>query len=335
MTRSKINEYYKQKQRIKNFIIEALRQLSKPSQTKEILIKVNQLMALDTEKQYAEKGYILGNLEMDKANFKEINLENMVDKRTIQRRLSELVDEGLLEVSGYYLYSLADNVKHNVKYHAPKFGGFALANLMSIHWPMLFNIEQNVKKMVEIFGLYLLYCLVEAARPVNEEQTNLTKYWLENVFDPMNLYSYFLSAFQYQPTDREASYNLQRFGKDNSKHGLSVQELDIERFKLITGQYAGDRREPNELHEIQYELSAKIVKDISNVIKKLYPDLYKKLLETRASFLGVPKQLSQYQKDIVTLGSFGTDEDTGEEETTVIHHTTKISPLSKPKKLKG
>jgi hypothetical protein len=348
MTTSKINEYYKQKQLIKNFIIEALRQLIKPSQTKEILIKVNELMVLDAKNQYAEKGYIMGNFEKDKANFKETDFQKMIDKRTIQRRLSELVEEGLLGRKDYYFYSLADKVKHNVKYHAPQFGGFALADIMSVHWPMLFNVEGNVKKLVEMFGVYLMYCLIEGARPavievredekksidmISEEQANLTKYWVENVFNPMDFYSYFLSTFQYQPTDKEASTNLKKFGVDNSKHGPSIQDLDIERFKVITGQYTGDRREPKELDEIQFELSAKRVKDISNVIKQEYPDLYSMLSEARASFLGVPKQLSQYQKDMVTLGSFGTDGDTGEEETTVIHHTTKKKSLSKPRKL--
>jgi hypothetical protein len=326
--------------------------LIEDSQTNEIFIKVNELMVLDTKKMYAEKGYLLGNLEKNKASYSKkdltkIQTNKMIDKRTVQRRLAELVEEDLLEISGYYSYSLTDKVKHNVKYHAPQFGGFALANLMSIHWPTLFNIEENVKKMVEMFGVYLLYCLVECARPavidegkdgkksidmISEEQANLTARFAENVFNPMNLYSYFLSAFQYQPPDKEASNNLKRFGQDNSKHGPSIQDLDMERFKIITEQYTGDRRDQKELHETQFELGAKKVKDISDVIKKLYPDFYGKLLEARASFLGVPKQLSQYQKDMVPLGSFGTDEDTGEKETTIIHRIRKKNPISKPRK---
>jgi hypothetical protein len=96
----------------------------------------------------------------------------------------------------------------------------------------------------------------------------------------------------------------------------------------MTGSYAGDRRSRQELNEL-YMLNVERVKNITHVLKKVYPEHYSRLSEARASFPGVPKQLSQYQKDMVALGSFGTDEDTGEEETTVIHRI----PLSKPRKL--
>jgi hypothetical protein len=342
MTTSRMKgEYERNKNMMKNYIIEALRQLGKPSLPYEIHAKVNEII---------EEEIITEN---ERENRKR-------DLRTIKRRLKEMVADGLIERNeDNNRYSLTDRVKSNIKYYASQFGGYALANIMSIHWPTIFHLEINVRKLVEMFGVYMIYCFIEAARPVNLDETdawkgvdrsevkkikkmkdvwvekdNLARQWIENVFPTSNMYDYFLSTFQHQPHDRDADRNLKQYEKNKAKSKLpSIQDLAGERFEFLTWPYGrkrlldgrivtDDRKEIDELseHELgqQYELNEEMVKRLAQTLKTAYPMLYNKLLEARAGFLGKPKEMSQSQGDS-KLGYF--DPITEE---TVIHRKQKI-----------
>ena len=56
------------------------------------------------------------------------------------------------------------------------------------------NLEENIETLIKIFGFYTIYCLVEAARPTNDnnvasnsrtrsKRNDLSLSWTNEVFD--------------------------------------------------------------------------------------------------------------------------------------------------------
>jgi hypothetical protein len=318
-------EYERQEQRLMNYIVDALRQLdNKPTRKHDINAKVIEIMKLDLPLPKTIGGVVESEFQTQKRS-----------DRTILRTIQKMVKRGMMQEYPHNLYSLTNEVESNIKYHAPQFGGFALANLMGIHWPTLFPLEANLKKLVEIFGVFLLYCFIEAARRVENvgdkkklkdiwnEKDDLSRSWIQNVFSSMNMYEYFLATFQNQPSDREAMENNQRFVKDHGKYGPSIQDLYTDkRFHFLTEVYGRETKElpqisfyKKELEDkeeeykpekllseydyeryVAYELPEAKIKRLSQALKDAYPNLYSKLLEARASFFGKPKERSQQQR---------------------------------------
>jgi hypothetical protein len=48
---------------------------------------------------------------------------------------------------------------------------------MNCYFPTIYTIDQNLKKLTEIFGTYVVYCLIEAARLVMSNKTSDEKHW--------------------------------------------------------------------------------------------------------------------------------------------------------------
>ena len=51
---------------------------------------------------------------------------------------------------------------------ASSYGNMALNNIMNCHFPTVNSLEENLDRLVEIFGLYIVYCLIEASRLIAE-----------------------------------------------------------------------------------------------------------------------------------------------------------------------
>jgi predicted transcriptional regulator len=106
-----------------------------------------------------------------------------MDLRTIQRWLVKLVERGLVE-NKYNKYSLSEPGKRHLQFRefVRSYGLIALNNVMNFYFPTLYTVDQNLKKLVEIFGTYVVYCLIEAARLIISNKTNNEEHWRSSYF---------------------------------------------------------------------------------------------------------------------------------------------------------
>jgi hypothetical protein len=74
---------------------------------------------------------------------------------------------------------------------------------MYSYFPQMINLEENIETLVKIFGFYTIYCFVEAARPVNDnnaasnsrtpyQRNDLSLSWTNDVSDHEEMFHSFL-----------------------------------------------------------------------------------------------------------------------------------------------
>jgi hypothetical protein len=194
-----------------------------------------------------------------------------ISMRTILRKLVKLHNEGWLEHKDSR-YSIKDKLKADIRLFAPQFGRSALSNMMKQYNPSLHTtFERNLDEMIKLFGVYMIYCFTEAARPTlttsnlhntkslshitKLDRDKLASFWVQNVFSPLDMYNYFLAVMENQKEKGTGT-------KEKHKH----------------------QQQPP-----WYELDSKIIENISNVLEKNYRPQYEPLLETSSYFLRGPK----------------------------------------------
>ena len=194
-------------------------------------------------------------------------LENMTKKRsvvmrTIMRRLKKLSEEGVLDhVNNTYFIN--DMLKSDIRFYARDFGILALSEIMKRDYhPSRNTLERNTEDLIKAFGVYVVYCFAQAARPVtsitgidkhgDKSQTpdRLASFWVQNVLSTLEMYNYFFAVI------------------DSRRHQNDM--------KSTKGSF--------------YELETETVEKILDTIKKKYPDYYKPLLETSSFFIKGPKE---------------------------------------------
>jgi hypothetical protein len=328
MTKSNLPDY-KAYQQIRNLdhVFSALSMLN-VANSKEILNYVNKnILSKHNERieRVAHQEFDAGRFDTRKRDKYLRDNRQLTSRRTVQRCLQFFIKRGLVQKNNE-LYSLTEHAKSEVRYYGRQFGGLALSAIMSIHFPILYSsLKENIDQLVTIFGLFTLYCMIEAARPAstikarsprvyavtgktadNIERDRLASTWLQQVFDPVNMYDYFLAAMCYYEEDQENDKRkLERedLGDNRFTIGIrdrdgklmpppSTQKLAEDRFYLLTSDefdYAkqGAKRP-------LYELKQETISEITRILKtnNKYRMFYKRLLEARASFLGRPKELS-------------------------------------------
>lgn len=89
--------------------------------------------------------------------------KNTITRETIQRKLKELVSEGLVKKDNVK-YSLSELALSDLRYFNPDsgshFGNLLLNELLKLHYPTIDDFQTNIKKLVEILGFYMLYLLI-------------------------------------------------------------------------------------------------------------------------------------------------------------------------------
>jgi hypothetical protein len=139
--------------------------------------------------------------------------EQAITIRTVHRKLSSLVREGLLHrASGKY--ELTSKAKSDVRYFAQEVGNDILTELMYTYIPAAYSLEKNVDFMVRLFGVYLLFCFIETARPVSHVKENDQIYGpskhevisscLQHLVRVEDMFDYFLSTLDYLTSDDDA-----------------------------------------------------------------------------------------------------------------------------------
>ena len=195
-------------------------------------------------------------------------LEEMIQKRsivmrTIMRRLKKLSDEEHVLDHVNNTYSIKDTLKSDIRLYARDFGILALSEIMKRDYhPSHNTLERNTEELIKAFGVYVVYCFAQAARPLtsttgidkhgDKSQTSdkLVSFWIQNVLSPLEMYNYFFAAI------------------DSRRH-----QNDMKSTKRSF-----------------YELETETVEKILDTIEKKYPDHYKPLLETSSFFIKGPKE---------------------------------------------
>lgn len=103
--------------------------------------------------------------------------------RTIQKWLSKYLEYGYVGYinNGYYLIAKG---KREIQFRnfAKGYGIMALNSLLDLHFPTINTIEENLQKLIDIFGTYVIYCLIEAARLITAEKNNRQDHWKSSYF---------------------------------------------------------------------------------------------------------------------------------------------------------
>ena len=174
--------------------------------------------------------------------------------RTIQKWLSKYLEYGYVGYinNGYYLIAKG---KREIQFRnfAKGYGIMALNSLLDLHFPTINTIEENLQKPIDIFGTYVIYCLIEAARLITAEKNNrqdhwrstyfgseinfdregkfrerkLINSWITHTFNPINMLNLFLAVIS------NSTYNTNDLNNDDiiSKYRKYLEENQMNTFK--------------------------------------------------------------------------------------------------------
>jgi hypothetical protein len=251
--------------------------------------------------QIANEGYENGII--DNNQMKELIKRLSPRRETVARKLSELLARNLVGKDGIS-YFIKDNAKYDARYFPSTFGAVCLKSLFRDHFPMIDYLGNNLARLILMFGVYVVYCFIEAARPADfynskvalsmtrSERDELTLCYIRQVFDPLLMYKYFLAALKNQPKDIVVEQHRQHLHKDEW-FGLPVfdieyaKKMDMLTEVLSTSDFADDAIS-NETNKLQYyrvnkdpdrpyELDETMVTNMIKVLGLFYPDIFKRI----------------------------------------------------------
>jgi hypothetical protein len=122
----------------------------------------------------------------------------------------------------------------------------ALNNIMNCHFPTVVTLEENLVKMVQIFGIYIVYCLIEAARLITAndnsqrdhwhsyyfghssnfnrdgefKEEKLVSSWIKDVFNPWQMLNIFLTVI----SNVNESSTIETKGNESMKQETALDE---------------------------------------------------------------------------------------------------------------
>lgn len=223
--RYKKNQRRKFRREILNALVEAnnsvdsKKKKGKGLSTKEIKKYINDkilrsLSQLTDINQKYEQGVIS---KSDKDELEEkVKSKFCIKERTIENHLKDFKKEGWVEKKGKEYFILEDFLKltHQLSY---SYSEEILDSIMKLHTPLYNTLEKNMSDLITLFGTYVIACILEASRPIDdkfftvkkmkalttEQKNEFTKIWLEKVINTRIMYKYFLETFLNQPPDKQ------------------------------------------------------------------------------------------------------------------------------------
>jgi hypothetical protein len=174
----------------------------------------------------------------------------------------------------------------NPKYLPEEFGSFVLSSMSKSFYPSIQNFEKNLADLIQLFGTYVLLCLLEAGRPPTNmpkfdlnERDNLATNWIDNVIDTKTMYSILWGIIENQKTDEA----LQKWIEDNvSSDGRFVDvqgnpsppesafDYILERFDYVTHKVSDSANTGKPLFEIEPEKILYVEKILQNMNSLFY-----------------------------------------------------------------
>lgn len=167
------------------------------------------------------------NGEITRTKMKEFINEKTLSKRTIHRHLNFLAKNALIEHHDYR-YSIPDKVRRDIRYWSHEFGNSILDALMRSYFPHVLKFEENIEQLINIFGIYTIYCLAKAAHPParegdsyknNIDRDSLVVSWVNEVFNPQRMFEYFVAIMaSVPPADKVEGIRNYTFVKGHPKY---------------------------------------------------------------------------------------------------------------------
>jgi DNA-binding transcriptional ArsR family regulator len=235
---------------------------------------------LKKAKERADKLYENGELDLSKKK-KFIN-ENTISKRTIHRHLDYLTEQKLVEHIGYK-YRLTDRVKNDIRYWSGKFGDLILDKMLRNYFPQTQLFEQNVDEIIKIFGVYMIYCFIQAAQQgpafinrkmskidmMNSDKVALS--WIQEVFKPQRMLGDFITIMSNLPAD-EKMLSVPRLG--NSTIPESANDI------CMKGWF--ERAKPSSYDIIKkpwFQMDPSIIDKIIDVLERKYSRYHEPIMQ--------------------------------------------------------
>lgn len=254
------------------------------------------------------------NGKITKVEKKEFIKEKTLSKRTIHRHLDFLVEKCLIEHFGHE-YCIVDRVKRNTEYWSHEFGNSILNALMRSYFPHVLKFEENIEQLINIFGIYTVYCLSKAAHPPvnksdshknNLDRDSLVVSWVNDVFNPQSMIGYFVAIMTSLPPDDKvervrnntfvtghAKYpnwldKIWKSGsppsskhitwKDENGHDFSPEDACVIRTKRFLNLLYSKTNSNDIPRESNFVLEADTTQRITEVIEKKYHNYYESIV---------------------------------------------------------
>jgi hypothetical protein len=213
------------------------------------VFKLLSKISLDKAKREAQEKYERGEIDRSKIDDEIRKNNKIMSKRTIERAFKTLVVYGSVQKNANK-YSITKKGERELmfKQFAQGYGNMSLNGLMDLTFPTLNTLDKNLHKLVEIFGVYVIYALQEATRLIvayrsgQEEhwhssyfgdvsnfkdgkfrEGQLVNSWIKDVFNPWYMLNIFLAAVS-NSDERKGS-------EDNTKKEKTLIEQRIKQYK--------------------------------------------------------------------------------------------------------
>ena len=212
----------------------ALDKLDKPVSSRELEQYLKAHSVIQARENFERMQYA-GELDGQDVNM-YVSKHSSMDLRTIQRWLKTFLIKGYV-VKNHNKYVLSITGKRELQFreYAQAYGTISLNYIMDFNFPTMNRMDRNLINLVEIFGVYVVYALIEATRLIvaNIEgqefhwhssffgdasnfrdgkfrEGKLVHTWIKDIFNPWCMLNMFLTTIS-------NSANVGKVGRNNIK----------------------------------------------------------------------------------------------------------------------
>lgn len=260
---------FKQKQFDDNLdsVMMAMDKLDKPVSSKEIEQYLKQGAIARATEEFQRK-YFDGQIDGQRKNSYIKKHGKGISLRTIQRGLKTLSEKGFVGNVGKqhnkYILSITGKREAQFRAYSQAYGTISLNQIMDYMFPTNNSLDKNMLELVKVFGVYVVYALIEATSLIvankkgQEEhwhssffgassnfregkfrESRLVNNWIKGIFNPWYMLNMFLTAISNSSSDGKGiSRNIkglktlmeQRLREDllSRIDGVSTESLLIE-----------------------------------------------------------------------------------------------------------
>ena len=160
----------------------ALDKLDKPVSSKELEQYLKEQAVIKAREKFREMQYA-GELDGQDIDSYVIKHSTSMDLRTIQRWLKTFLMKGYI-VKKYNKYALSITGKRELQFreYAQAYGTISLNGIMDFNFSTMNTLDRNLISLIEIFGIYVMYALIEATRLIVANKKGQEEIWHSSFF---------------------------------------------------------------------------------------------------------------------------------------------------------
>jgi hypothetical protein len=283
---------YKGQQAFDNreLVLNVLNAQNKPVSSTEIVLFLMEEANTRASNEF-EKKYTDGQISYQKKESYLHEYAKSMDLRTVQRWLRIFVTDGyVVRKANKYILSSKGKREMQFRQYAQAYGIISLNSIMDFNFPTINTPDRNLTNLVEIFGVYVVYVLLEAIRLImdnkrgNEEHLHssffgdssnfvkgkfregqLVNTWVKDAFNPWSMLNMFLTAISNTKGDEKVTESNRRGQEFVMKERLEECEKNSSTMisGIPTGSYSNE--EEPKLLPSTFDLIVKRVADIVGV----------------------------------------------------------------------